>query len=62
MGQDRIWDVTDELSDEEVIADLEKRGVRFKATPAVLAQLRKFKMPDAIVDAIGKAPYRPLEV
>jgi xanthine dehydrogenase YagR molybdenum-binding subunit len=61
MGQDDIWDLTDELSDEEVIAELEKRGIRFKATPAVLAQLRKFKMPDAIVDAIGKAPYRPLE-
>ena len=61
MGQDDIWDLTDELSDEEVIAELEKRGVQFKATPAVLAQLRKFKMPDAIVDAIGKAPYKPLE-
>jgi xanthine dehydrogenase YagR molybdenum-binding subunit len=61
MGQDDIWDVTDVMSDEEAAAEVENRGVRFKATEAVLAQLKKFGMPDVIVEAIRRAPYKPLE-
>ena len=60
MGQDDIWDISDVMSDEEAAAEVEKRGVRFKATEAVLAQLKKFGMPNVIVEAVGKAPYKPL--
>jgi xanthine dehydrogenase YagR molybdenum-binding subunit len=60
MGQDDIWDLTDVISDEQVAAEVQKRGVRFRPTQAVLAQLKKFMMPDVIVEAVGKAPYSPL--
>ena len=58
MSQNDIWEM--DLPDEQVAAEVEKRGVSFRATQAVLAQLKKFMMPDIIVEAIHKAPYRPL--
>jgi xanthine dehydrogenase YagR molybdenum-binding subunit len=60
MGQNDIWDTTDLMSDEQVAIEVEKRGVSFQATEAVLAQLKKFRMPDVVVDAIRKAPYKSL--
>lgn len=61
MGQDDIWDISDVMSDGEAASEVAKRGVRFKATEAVLAQLRKFRMPNVIVEAVRKAPFRSLE-
>jgi xanthine dehydrogenase YagR molybdenum-binding subunit len=58
LSQEEIWEM--ELPDEQVAAEVENRGIRFRATEAVLAQLRKFRMPDTIVEAIAKASYRPL--
>jgi len=60
MSQEDIWDATDNLSDEEVAAQVAKLGVSFKATEPLLAQLKKFELADVIVDAIRKAPYTPL--
>lgn len=61
MGQDDIWDVSDVMSDGEAAAEVKRRGVRFKATEAVLAQLKRFRMPDVIVEAVRTAPYKALE-
>jgi len=61
MSEHDIWDATDLMADEQVAADVEKRGVSFHATDAVLAQLKKFEMPDVIVEAIRKAPYKSFE-
>lgn len=58
LSQIDIWDL--ELPDEQVAAEVTRRGVSFPATDAVLAQLRKFGMPEVIVAAIAKAPYRRL--
>jgi xanthine dehydrogenase YagR molybdenum-binding subunit len=60
MSQEDIWDATDNMSDAEVAAQIAKVGVSFKATAALLAQLKKFELADVIIDAIGKAPYTPL--
>jgi xanthine dehydrogenase YagR molybdenum-binding subunit len=60
MSQNDIWDTTDLMSDEQVAIEVEKRGVSFQATEAVLAQLKKFRMPEVVVDAIRKAPYKSL--
>ncbi len=57
MSENDIWDM--DLPDEQIAAEVQRRGVSFPATQAVLAQLKKFMMPDVIVDAIAKAPYKP---
>jgi len=57
MSEDDIWDSTDMMSDPEVAAQVEKRGVSFKSTDDVLARLKKDDMPDVILAAIRKAPY-----
>ena len=61
MSENDIWDATDLMTDEQVAADIEKRGVSFHATDAVLAQLKKFGMPDVIANAVRKAPYKTFE-
>ena len=58
LSQIDIWDL--ELPEEQIAAEVRRRGVSFRATQAVLAQLRRFRMPEVIVDAIARAPYRPL--
>jgi xanthine dehydrogenase YagR molybdenum-binding subunit len=60
MSEEDIWDATDNMPDEQVAAQIKKQGVSFQATPAVLNQLKKFEMPDVIIEAIKTAPYTPL--
>jgi xanthine dehydrogenase YagR molybdenum-binding subunit len=60
MSQEDIWDATDNRSDDQVAAQIEKVGVSFQATEPLLDKMKKFRMPDVILNAIRKAPYVPL--
>jgi len=60
MSQEDIWDATDNMSDDQVAAQIKKSGVSFQATPALLAQLKKFDLADVIIEGIRTAPYTPL--
>jgi xanthine dehydrogenase YagR molybdenum-binding subunit len=60
MSQEDIWDATDLMSPPQVAEQLRKVGVSFQASEAHLAQMKKFGMPDVILDAIKKAHYYEL--
>ena len=60
MSQEDIWDATDLMSPPQVAEQLGKVGVSFQASEAHLAQMKKFGMPDVILDAIKKAHYYEL--
>lgn len=60
MSQEDIWDATDLMSPPQVAEQLGKVGVSFQASEAHLAQMKKFGMPDVILDAIRKAHYYEL--
>lgn len=60
MSEDDIWDTTDLMPEAAVVEQIQKRGVSFKYSEEQLAQWKKYEMPDAIMDAVRKAPYHEM--
>jgi len=60
MSQDDIWDMQGDIPDAQLAQTIEKRGVSFQQGEAKLGEMKKFGMPEVILEAIRKAHYTPL--
>src|SRR5207248_380706 len=60
MSQEDIWDMQGDIPDAQLAQTIEKRGVSFEQGEAKLGEMKKFGMPEVILEAIRKARYTPL--
>jgi len=61
MSEDDVWDAADQMQPAQVAAQMAQLGVKFKATEEMLAEWKKYDMPDEIIAAARKAPYHEVQ-
>jgi xanthine dehydrogenase YagR molybdenum-binding subunit len=61
MGEDDIWDALDQMPPAAVAKQLEQYGVSFKVTPGLLDDMKKYQVPNEVIEAAGKATYHEIK-
>lgn len=59
MGEDDIWDALDQMPPAGVAKQLGQYGVSFKVTQELLEDMKKYEVPDEVIEAARKATYHP---
>ncbi len=61
MGEDDIWDALDQMAPPQIAKQLEQYGVSFKVTQGLLDDMKKYQVPDEVIEAVHKATYHEVK-
>jgi xanthine dehydrogenase YagR molybdenum-binding subunit len=57
LGEDDIWDALDQMPPAAVAKQLQQYGVSFKVTQDLLDDMKKYQVPDEVIEAARHATY-----